>query len=116
MMKIALSARAAILIGTGAALLVPVSARSSVSGALNAGFMVGKWSAFGEDCKNVIEFRKDGTAMTPIGKAKWTLTGDKLHFDYGDGSTQPLSTVRQLSHDRIEITRGSGGKETEKRC
>ena len=89
---------------------------SVASGGMNADFLVGKWSAFGEDCKNTIEFRKDGTAVTPIGEAKWTLTGDKLLFDYSDGSKQPPSTVKALGSDRMEITRGSGAKETEKRC
>ena len=89
---------------------------SMASGGLNADFLVGKWSAFGEDCKNTIELRKDGTAVTPIGEAKWTLTGDKLLFDYSDGSKQPPSTVKALGSDRMEITRGSGAKETEKRC
>ncbi|MEO8453651.1 MAG: hypothetical protein ABI454_00690 [Sphingomicrobium sp.] len=86
------------------------------SGSLNADFLVGKWSAFGEDCKNTVEFRKDGTAVTPIGQAKWTLTGDRLLFDYSDGSKQPPSTVKALGSDRMEITRDSGAKETEKRC
>lgn len=92
------------------------AASGAASGGMNADFLVGKWSAFGEDCKNTIEFRKDGTAVTPIGEAKWTLTGDKLLFDYSDGSKQPPSTVKALGGDRMEITRGSGAKETEKRC
>jgi hypothetical protein len=85
-------------------------------GAVNADFLVGKWSAFAEDCKNTIELRKDGTAVTPIGEAKWSLTGDKLQFDYGDGSKQPPSTVKPLGNDRIEFTKESGTKETQKRC
>jgi hypothetical protein len=88
----------------------------SAPGAVNAAFLVGKWSAIAEDCKNVVELRKDGTATTPVGEAKWTLTGDKLQFDYSDGSKQPPSTVRPLSNDRIEFTRDSGSKDTEKRC
>ena len=84
--------------------------------AVNADFLVGKWSAIAEDCKNTIEIRKDGTAVTPISEAKWTLTGDKLLFDYSDGSKQPPSTVRALGKDRIEFTRDSGSKDTEKRC
>src|SRR3954447_7246474 len=88
----------------------------SAPGAVNAGFLVGKWSAIAEDCKNVVELRKDGTATTPVGEAKWTLTGDKLQFDYSDGSKQPPSTVRPLGNDRIEFTRDSGSKDTEKRC
>jgi hypothetical protein len=91
-------------------------AASTAPGAVNAGFLVGKWSAIAEDCKNTIELRKDGTAVTPIGEAKWTLTGDKLLFDYSDGSKQPPSTVRALGHDRIEFTHDSGSKDTEKRC
>jgi hypothetical protein len=78
--------------------------------------MVGKWSAMGEDCSSTLEFHKDGTANSPIGPGKWTLVGDKLSFDFGDGSTQAPSTIKVLSQDRIEITRASGGKETEKRC
>jgi hypothetical protein len=91
-------------------------AAGSAPGAVNADFLVGKWSAFGEDCKNTVEFRKDGTATTPIGEAKWTLTGDTLQFDYSDGSKQPPSTVTALGKDRIEFTRDSGTKDTEKRC
>lgn len=85
-------------------------------GSLSADYMVGKWSAMDEDCKDTIEFRKDGTVVTPIGEGKWTLVGDQLTFDYGDGSKQPASAIKVLSPERIEITRGSGGKETEKRC
>jgi hypothetical protein len=88
----------------------------SAPGAVNADFLVGKWSAIAEDCKNTVELRKDGTAMTPIGEAKWTLTGDKLQFDYSDGSKQPPSTVRALGKDRVEFTHDSGTKDTEKRC
>jgi hypothetical protein len=95
---------------------VPNAAGSVAPGAVNADFLVGKWSAIGEDCKNTVELRKDGTAVTPIGEAKWTLTGDKLLFDYSDGSKQPPSTVRALGPDRIEFTRDSGSKDTEKRC
>src|SRR3954454_25022382 len=89
---------------------------SAAPGAVNTDFMVGKWSAIAEDCKNTVELRKDGTAMTPIGEAKWTLTGDKLQFDYSDGSKQPPSTVRAVGKDRVEFTRDSGSKDTEKRC
>jgi hypothetical protein len=88
----------------------------AAAGAVTADYLVGKWSAMREDCSATIEFRKDGTVATPIGDGKWTLTGDKLAFDYGDGSKQPASTIKVLAADRIEITKGSGGKETEKRC
>ena len=70
----------------------------------------------GEDCKDTIEFRKDGTAITPIGPGKWTLTGDQLAMDFGDGSKQKPSTIKPIGPDRIEITTASGRKETEKRC
>jgi phosphate-selective porin len=145
-MKIQLHARTLILLGAAAALLAcgkeqaaandsanaastaPATAEnataatanantaSAAPGAVNADFLVGKWSAIAEDCKNTVEIRKDGTAVTPIGEAKWTLTGDKLQFDYSDGSKQPPSTVRALGKDRIEFTRDSGSKDTEKRC
>ena len=92
------------------------SAAATVGGAPTADYMVGKWSAMAEDCSDTLEFRKDGTLATPIGDAKWTLVGDKLTMDYGDGSKQPASTLKVLSQDQIEITRGSGGKETSKRC
>ena len=92
------------------------AATTAAPGAVNADFLVGKWSAIGEDCKDTVELRKDGTAVTPIGVAKWTLTGDKLLFDYSDGSKQPPSTVKALGPDRIEFTRASGSKDTEKRC
>ena len=92
------------------------AATTAAPGAVNADFLVGKWSAIAEDCKNTVEFRKDGTAATPIGDAKGTLTGDKLLFDYSDGSKQPPSTVRAVGKDHIEFTRDSGEKDTEKRC
>ena len=101
---------------TAATANAPMSAAAVAPGAVNADFLVGKWSAFGEDCKNTIEFRRDGTAVTPIGEAKWSLSGDKLQFDYGDGSKQPPSTVKPLGNDRIEFTKESGTKETQKRC
>jgi hypothetical protein len=91
-------------------------AAAAVGGAPTADYMVGKWSAVDEDCSDTLEFRKDGTLTTPIGDAKWTLVGDKLTMDYGDGSKQPASSLKVLSQEQIEITRGSGGKETSKRC
>lgn len=91
-------------------------AAAEIGGAPTADYMAGKWSAMDEDCADVLEFRKDGSLTTPIGDAKWTLVGDKLTMDYGDGSKQPASSIKVLSQDRIEITRGSGGKETAKRC
>ena len=94
----------------------PAPAAPAAAGALTPDYMVGKWSAMGEDCSSTIEFRKDGTVATPIGDGKWILAGNKLTFDYGDGSKQPASTIKMLSADRIQITRGSGGTETEKRC
>jgi hypothetical protein len=94
----------------------PAPAATAAPGAVTADYMVGKWSAMGEDCKDTLEFRKDGTMTTPIGDAKWTLNGDKLAIDYGEGSKQPESTIKPLGPDRIEITTSSGRKETEKRC
>lgn len=91
-------------------------AAAEVGGAPTADYMVGKWSAIDEDCSDTLEFRKDGSLTTPIGDAKWTLVGDKMTMDYGDGSKQPASTLKVLSQDKIEITRGSGGKETSIRC
>ena len=92
------------------------TATPAVAGALSADYMVGKWSAMGEDCSDTIEFRKDGTAVTPVGPGKWTLTGDQLGMDFGDGSTQKPSTIKPIGPDRIEITTASGRKETERRC
>jgi hypothetical protein len=86
------------------------------AGALTADYMVGKWSAIGEDCKATIDFKKDGTVTTPIGHAKWTVTGDKLSINYGDGSEPTASSIKVLDPNRIEITHSSGTKETEKRC
>ena len=94
----------------------PAPAAPATAGAVTAGYMVGKWSAIGEDCSATIEFRKVGTVATPIGEGKWTLTDDKLAIDYGDGSTPTTSTIKPLGPDRIEITHASGTKETEKRC
>ena len=94
---------------------VNAAAPAAASGDLSMDYMVGKWSAMDEKCDETIEFKKDGTVMTPIGPAKWTLVGDQLTFDYGDGSTQKPSTIKVISPERIEITRGST-KETQKRC
>jgi hypothetical protein len=90
-------------------------AAATVGGAPTADYMVGKWSAMGEDCKDTLEFKKDGTVLTPIGPGKWDLVGDKLSFEYG-GERQSPSTIKVLSPTKIEITRSSGGKETEIRC
>jgi hypothetical protein len=92
------------------------NASATIPAALSADYMVGKWSAMGEDCSGTLEFRKNGTVATPIGEAKWTLQGDQLAIDYGDGSAPTKSTIKTLSSDRIEITHTSGTKETEKRC
>jgi hypothetical protein len=85
-------------------------------GSVTPDFLIGKWSAMGEDCSATVEFRKDGTAITPIGKAKWTLTGDKLRFEYSDGSNQPPSTVRPVGKDRLQTITESGKEDMQKRC
>ena len=85
-------------------------------GSFSSAYMVGKWSAMDEDCSSTLEFKDGGVVTTPIGDAKYSVTGDKLSIDYGDGSEPTTSTIKVLSPDRIEITRSSGGKETEKRC
>mgnify|MGYP003296075807 CR=1 FL=1 len=92
------------------------AATPAAAGALSTDYMVGKWSAMNEDCADTLEFRKDGSMVTPMGNAKWALDGDKLVVDFGDGAKQNPSSIKVLSPDRIEITKGSGGKETQKRC
>ena len=94
----------------------PAQAAPAAAGAVTVDYMVGKWSAMDEDCSDTLEFRKDGTMTTPIGVAKWSLSGDKLAIVYGVGSKQPASTIKPLGPDRIEITTESGRKQTEKRC
>ena len=84
--------------------------------ALTADFMVGKWSARNESCADTLEFHKDGKMTTPFGDAKWALDGDKLNADFGDGQKQHPSTIKVLTHDRIEIMRDDGKTETQKRC
>ena len=84
--------------------------------ALSTEFMTGKWSAMAEDCADTVEFRKDGTMVTPIGNAKWALDGAKLNVDFGDGAKQDPSSIKVLSHDRIEVTKAGGKTETQKRC
>lgn len=91
-------------------------ALAAAVGTVTRDFLIGKWSAAGEDCTATVEFRKDGTAVTPIGKAKWTLTGDKLQFEYGDGSKQPPSTVRPVGKDRLQTITESGNEDMQKRC
>ena len=92
------------------------AAAPAAAGAVTAEYMVGKWSAMDEDCSDTLEFRKDGTMTTLIGDAKWTLTGDKLAIDYGDGSKQPASTIKPLGPDRIEITTLFREEADRKRC
>ena len=95
---------------------VPATTSVAAGGAVTADYMVGKWSAMDENCADTLEFRKDGSVKTPFGDAKWSLAGDQLAVDFGDGSKQDPSTIKVLSADRIEITKKSGGKETQKRC
>ena len=92
-----------------------VVAFGSAPPALSVDYMVGKWSAFGEDCAHTIEFKKDGTVTTPVGIGKWKVGEGKLTFDYGDGKPT-VSQVEVQGPDRIAWTSMSGGKETEKRC
>jgi hypothetical protein len=92
------------------------NALAKAAGSITPDFLIGKWSALGEDCRATVEIRKDGTAVTPMGEAKWTLTGDKLKFEYGDGSKQPPSTVRPVGKDRLLTITESGNEDMEKRC
>ena len=98
-----------------AAPAAPVEAAAG-GDALSTAFMTGKWSAMAEDCTDTVEFRKDGTLVTPIGNGKWALDGDKLNADFGDGNKQAPSSIKALSHDRIEVTRADGKVEHQKRC
>jgi hypothetical protein len=89
---------------------------AATTGGAETQYMLGKWSAMGEDCADTLEFRDDGKVTTPIGDAKWSMAGDKLTIDYGDGSKPTTSTIKQLGADRIEVTTASGRSETQKRC
>jgi hypothetical protein len=89
---------------------------AAATGGAEAQYMLGKWSAIDEDCADTLEFRNDGKVTTPVGDANWTMAGDKLTIDHGDGSKPTTTTIKQLSADRIEITSASGRKETQKRC
>ena len=87
------------------------------STALTADYMIGKWSAMTDgDCSDVLDFRKDGTVKTPFADAKWSLNGDMLSVDFGDGSKQTPSRIKPLGPDKIEITTGTGRVETQSRC
>ena len=92
-----------------------VPAAAATAGA-EAQYMLGKWSAIAEDCADTLEFRNDGKVTTPVGDANWTIAGDKLTIDHGDGSKPTTTTIKQLGADRIEVTSASGRKETQKRC
>ena len=81
-----------------------------------ADYMLGKWSATEGDCSSTLEFRKDGSVATPIGDAKWTLVGNQLAVDFGDGAKPDPTTVTVLTPDTIETTMKSGRKEVQKRC
>ena len=103
------------------AALAPLAENAAVpaaaaTGGAEAQYMLGKWSAIDEDCADTLEFRNDGKVTTPVGDANWTMAGDKLTIDHGDGSEATTTTIKQLSADRIEITSASGRKETQKRC
>ena len=101
------------MVNTATPVATPAAA---AAGALSADYMVGKWSAMGEDCAHTLEFRKDGTVVTPMGNAKWALDGDKLDMGFGDGSKQPPSSIKVLGPDRIEISTAGEKSETQKRC
>jgi len=108
--EIAATAPAATAAAPAAAPATPAAA------GLGPDFMVGKWSAMNEDCSDTLEFRKDGSVATPFGEGKWSLAGDQLSVDFGEGSKMDPSTIKALSQDRIEISKKSGGKEIQKRC
>ena len=94
--------------------VVPASVEAG--GAPTAAYMTGKWSALDENCADTLEFRNDGKVTTPIGDANWSLAGDKLTIDYGEGSKPTTTTIKVLSQERIEVTTASGRSETQKRC
>jgi len=91
-------------------------AAAPAGSAPTADYMLGKWSATEGDCSSTLEFRKDGTVVTPIGDAKWTLVGNQLGVDFGDNAKPDPTTVTVLTPDTIETTTKSGRKEVQKRC
>ena len=113
--NVAVANEAAPVVETAAPAAAPAAA-AATGDALSTDYMVGKWSAMAEDCKDTIEFRKDGSMVTPIGNAKWGLNGDKLMVDFGDGRKQEPSSIKVLTHERIEITKAGGKTENQKRC
>ena len=112
---VAVAANVAEPVTNTAAPAAPVEAAAG-GDALSTEFMTGKWSAMAEDCADTVEFRKDGTMVTPIGNAKWAINGDKLNVDFGDGLKHDPSSIKVLTHDRIEVTKVGGKTETQKRC
>src|SRR5687768_8541332 len=85
-----------------------VPAASTAAGDVSAQYMTGKWSAIDENCAETLEFRNDGKVTTPVGDANWTLAGDKLTIDHGNGSKPATTTIKPLGPDRIEVTTASG--------
>ena len=88
---------------------------AAASGELSADFLLGKWTAMG-DCKDVVEFRKDGVVMTPIGPGKWTLVGDQLTITPDGADKQTPTTISRVDDKTISTLRGTGKPDLQHRC
>ena len=81
--------------------------------AVTAAFLFGRWTDTG-DCSQTIEFKDDGTFVTPNGASgMWTLNGDRLTFQ---GSTTVSAQVSAPNADTIMLTHPNGSVGRSTRC
>ena len=67
---------------------------------LSVDFMVGKWSAFREDCSHTIKLKRDGTVRDSDPHGKWKVGEGKLTFDYGDVTNRGGASPRCADRGR----------------
>jgi hypothetical protein len=89
------------------------TAAAPAGGAVTPQFLVGRWTD-NNDCTQTIQFRDDGSFVTPDGgQGYWTLNGDRLTFQ---GTSTVTAQIAAPNADTIMLTHANGTVGRSTRC
>jgi hypothetical protein len=87
-------------------------ASAPFTGQVNSAFLLGRWTD-NNDCTQTIEFRPDGTFVTPGGNGMWALDADRLTFQ---GSSTISARVQAPDANTITLIHDNGTLGRSTRC